>query len=613
MAIIRFLILGFLLTSFISAQGIKTYQKTVPVKSGTINNFLNAKVITDTTISGDTLRQNEEWSGNITVTGEIVVPDSIILTIDRGANIYFSNNTSLKAINGLITTDNYFSPEIIFRYNDTLENRGYLIGEGHKNGNIFNGIRIIKGGGIQILNGAYGSINSSILDSCWDGIYFYNATTITMSYDSIIEPQQNGIFGEGSYLTSMGDVIIKTSSNGNYQNYQGIFLNTTSAGVSYDDIRGFCWGVYVGSWSDMWADDPSIYYAAINNKFIDNEVGIGAGWGGFIWEESDDGGFNRIFNNTDYDVFCYEGSTALVGLNYWGGGPLSKYYCDSTSYIESDDYLEGEASPSNRDIRNTFKSNFGHSQFDFKLLEKQEIVNAETKYYQSLVKEEKNSAFALSQLYRINRENPSTTLSEYFETLLKTNNKNTALIQKIVADDNIRKNKFEEAITGYDKLIADNPNDFYGIDARFEKLFAYLHVKHDTLKATELLSEIKALDSKDIEVGMRTKIAENLLYKYNRSLTDKTKEIPSDYRLSQNYPNPFNPATRINYQIPKSGVVSLKVYDILGREVANLVNEYKNEGMYDVTFNASKLASGVYIYQLRANDYVASKKMILIK
>ncbi|MDR3666053.1 MAG: T9SS type A sorting domain-containing protein [Ignavibacteriaceae bacterium] len=89
--------------------------------------------------------------------------------------------------------------------------------------------------------------------------------------------------------------------------------------------------------------------------------------------------------------------------------------------------------------------------------------------------------------------------------------------------------------------------------------------------------------------------------------------IPQTYELHQNFPNPFNPETTIRYQIPKPGMVTLKVYDILGREVATLVNENKIEGSYDFTFNASRFASGVYIYQIRVNDYVSSKKMILLK
>lgn len=90
-------------------------------------------------------------------------------------------------------------------------------------------------------------------------------------------------------------------------------------------------------------------------------------------------------------------------------------------------------------------------------------------------------------------------------------------------------------------------------------------------------------------------------------------KTPITYNLSQNFPNPFNPSTTINYQLHKAGFITLKVYDILGREVATLVNEQKTQGRYSVNFNASKLASGIYIYQIRANDYVSSKKMLLVK
>ncbi len=85
------------------------------------------------------------------------------------------------------------------------------------------------------------------------------------------------------------------------------------------------------------------------------------------------------------------------------------------------------------------------------------------------------------------------------------------------------------------------------------------------------------------------------------------------YDLSQNFPNPFNPATTINYRLPQTGFVTLKIYDILGKEVTTLVNERKTSGRYSVNFDGSGLASGIYIYQLRVNDYVSSKKMILLK
>ncbi len=89
--------------------------------------------------------------------------------------------------------------------------------------------------------------------------------------------------------------------------------------------------------------------------------------------------------------------------------------------------------------------------------------------------------------------------------------------------------------------------------------------------------------------------------------------IPKDFQLTQNYPNPFNPSTVITYTLPKAGHVTLKVYNELGQEVATLVNGYASASTYKVTFNASALASGVYIYSLKAGELHASKKMILQK
>ena len=92
--------------------------------------------------------------------------------------------------------------------------------------------------------------------------------------------------------------------------------------------------------------------------------------------------------------------------------------------------------------------------------------------------------------------------------------------------------------------------------------------------------------------------------------------MPTSYALGQNYPNPFNPTTTIKYDIPAEGsqhVVTLKVYDIIGREVATLVNETKDAGSYQVTFNANKLASGVYFYRLQSGNYSSVKKLVLLR
>jgi len=90
-------------------------------------------------------------------------------------------------------------------------------------------------------------------------------------------------------------------------------------------------------------------------------------------------------------------------------------------------------------------------------------------------------------------------------------------------------------------------------------------------------------------------------------------DIPNDFWLSQNYPNPFNPLTKISFKLAETGFTSLKVYDVLGKEVATLVEEEKPVGVYEVEFDATKLTSGIYFYQLKSGSFIKTKKMIFIK
>ena len=96
--------------------------------------------------------------------------------------------------------------------------------------------------------------------------------------------------------------------------------------------------------------------------------------------------------------------------------------------------------------------------------------------------------------------------------------------------------------------------------------------------------------------------------------------VPDNFSLSQNYPNPFNPTTKIRYSIPEAPLslgegqgVRLVIYDVLGKEIATLVDEFKPAGSYEVEFNADKLSSGVYFYQLNSGSFVQTKKMILLR
>jgi len=97
------------------------------------------------------------------------------------------------------------------------------------------------------------------------------------------------------------------------------------------------------------------------------------------------------------------------------------------------------------------------------------------------------------------------------------------------------------------------------------------------------------------------------------SSISQINEIATGYKLSQNFPNPFNPETKINFSIPSSGFVDLKVYNAAGQNVASLVNQRLSSGTYNVNWNASDVTSGVYFYTLKTENFTETKKMLLIR
>ena len=101
-------------------------------------------------------------------------------------------------------------------------------------------------------------------------------------------------------------------------------------------------------------------------------------------------------------------------------------------------------------------------------------------------------------------------------------------------------------------------------------------------------------------------------YNYSQ-VVEVILELPLVFSLEQNYPNPFNPVTNIRFSIPVSGFTSLKVYDIMGREVASLVNSELIAGIYEYRFDAGKLNSGTYFYSLTSSDFKQTKKMLVLK
>jgi hypothetical protein len=143
----------------------------------------------------------------------------------------------------------------------------------------------------------------------------------------------------------------------------------------------------------------------------------------------------------------------------------------------------------------------------------------------------------------------------------------------------------------------------------------YVISDHQYLAHTELEMDQDVWLTQEGVVNNKDDVVEAAIEWINgtSSIEENNNELVLDYSLTNNFPNPFNPTTKIKYQIPKVSFVTLKVYDVLGSEVATLVNEEKPTGSYEVEFNANDLSSGIYFYKLIAGSHVETKKMLYLK
>jgi hypothetical protein len=133
---------------------------------------------------------------------------------------------------------------------------------------------------------------------------------------------------------------------------------------------------------------------------------------------------------------------------------------------------------------------------------------------------------------------------------------------------------------------------------------------------TPTTRDLRAIYFYDENQGFAVGDSGVILYTSNGGVTsvrDREGSLPTGFALEQNYPNPFNPSTTIVFHLRERSFVSLKVYDVLGREIATLVSEELYAGDYSVTWEAASFPSGVYFYQLRAGPYVGTKKLMLVR
>jgi len=573
--------------------------------------------------SGKTLTIDSNTVLNLKYLGQLEVQAGGSLIIKPGTEINFFNSIPLF-VYGTLNAQGTGSNKIRFNRGDTTGYWGSIIFDGSaSSSSILDFVDINYASDIQCLNNADVTIQNSIMQYCDAGIYVYNSEPRIIS-NEIYDPFQNAIHitGGGNEVEIYDNIIIKNDTNSQYQQGQGIWLENYSQGfIGHNDINGFNYGIYLGGGSGGYFFDTYGTTPNPNNRLIECTRGMGVGWGSYSLAGYDElGGYNTVMNNEVCDLRVYESSNVWAEYNYWGGEGGNNLV-DSSSVLHDEKYLDYDpwetylqmlaGETPNNDIVNGIE------------LELNNNITGAVNHYKLMIGRNSYPAFALTRLAVIKKRHNINNIQEYLVNLLDSNRPYKPIIMNLLAGLSLKSNNYSQALDLYNSIIQNFPNSYYSVNALFESFFAALNYAKDFTAASQILSEIQALNLNDEEYLMRLASAEDLLDRFNGSQNlsksnnptkgNSEENLPKDYSLSQNYPNPFNPVTTINYQIPKDGRVIIKIYDILGNEVRTLVDENKTTGRYTVVFNANSLSSGIYIYRIQAGEYTASRKMTLIK
>jgi len=162
-------------------------------------------------------------------------------------------------------------------------------------------------------------------------------------------------------------------------------------------------------------------------------------------------------------------------------------------------------------------------------------------------------------------------------------------------------------------VVSSQQSAFSGLQSEWETIgFVNGHGNSNSPKQYSFTDNLLNLNL-NLSLNYRLKqIDADGSFEYSKEI-EAAIDKPTVFSLAQNYPNPFNPATKISYQIPADNLVTLKIFDVLGKEAATLINADQTAGSYEVTFNAANLPSGVYFYKIEAGSFVSVKKLLLMK
>jgi zinc metalloprotease ZmpB len=547
-------------------------------------------------VSGN-INSNTTWSGIKYVTGNVTVNNGATLTISPGTFIFFSSGSSLTINNGALSANgNSSSTPIIFDFISPNSST--------QNGIIFN-------------SGSSGTINYCQIRNAYCGI-FENNTSINITYSSI-SGCTNGIYLHNSSPTIQKCNIHNNSSYGINMMYSSF---SPSAVLIENYINNNDCGVYCST------NSTPIFGTGSNvngNNISSNNYGIRC------YDNANpnigngtNSGYNNLVNTT-YNVYNMTNNT-ISAINNWWGTTDPAYFktygnisyipyrtTPATFYMPPLSKTNGNiAENSSKDIQMLSELNKAYQLVESKNLAEARTIclNLVNNYPDLSV-----SYNALNLLKDTYTDNELTSKQEIYKTLFSNKSKKDLYAMAGLILSAIDK---ENKLKHINEVISNYKGETVVELALFDKFVYYYFELNNKEMARTILKELDAQfpnSNGSIEAHKILGDKEYIgLYADNLNLKKTTTNTaPKDYTLYDNYPNPFNPSTTISYSIPEDGKVVVKVFDVLGRELATLVNDVISAGAHSVLWNGNNFASGIYFYNVTYKNQTLYKKMLLVK
>jgi len=591
-------------------------------------------------VSG-TISQNTTWAGNISVTGTTTLNSGYTLTILPGTTISFASGTSLQC-NGQLIADGTSTERITFSSVSGTDPGSWgsitLSGSGASNSSISHA-QILYGTEIAIVNNASNvTIQNSTITDVKKGVRFNGSSGSVLNNQITSSTVYYGITAEnGSTVTCNENVLIKQTPN--YQSGAAILYAYGSGGTIWkNDISGWNWGV-----GAIWGSSPHFMdtsNAWVNNRIDSCKYGVRAtnsSWPvicpDLAYEFYCYAG-NSIHNNSPYNLFFASGGTLWATLTYWGGTPPINFYTLYGSTINYDYWLtsdpwEGEGSQSlaMTEPSSLTPSDLASSQVDVPgeaslfdgvaLRLAGEYVEA-VDFFKSYLSKNPGDQAAYVELYNCYSKETADDLLSYFTSLPQEASRDHGLLLGYLY---LRQGDSRMARQVNDELIKSYPTTALASRAKLNNAYLSLYADNDVATAASLLNEVASRPelTTEIELSLVQQAIDAQTAVLGGARSDGQEAVgpkvmqPTETELLQNYPNPFNPATVIKYSVSEPQLVTLRVYDLLGRQISVLANEMKQPGNYTVSFDASRLPTGIYFYHLTAGKQSIVKRMSVVK